>query len=433
MGERARDEDALEALRELLEDRSGCARQQAVDLVRQPVLPVERECRRARLAQFGRQVGDLDGLPGRHHRQPVAEVFELAHVAGEVEPAQVAQGRFGQALAIDAEFLRALLQEVLAEQRDVLGPFAQARQADADDVEAMEEVLAEQSLAHARLEVLVRRGDDAHVRFQGRVPADAVVVAVGEDAQQAGLQLGRHVADLVEEQRAALGLLEASAALGSSAGEGAALVAEEFGFEQVLRDRRGVDGDEGTGGARTVAVQRARDEFLAGARLAGDQHGRVRLREAADRAKQLLHRRRLAEDFRGQGDRLGAAPLARTFIERAPDQFERLIDVEGLGQVFEGTALEGGDRAVEVGIRGHDDHRQRREAFLDPLQQVESGAAGHADVGDEHLRRLAPAVEGSQRLVGRGKTAKGDALARERLFQYPANRVVVVDDPDRLH
>ena len=42
--------------------------------------------------------------------------------------------------------------------------------------------------------------------------ADAVELAVGEHAQQARLQVGRHVADLVEEQRAALGLLEAPAA-----------------------------------------------------------------------------------------------------------------------------------------------------------------------------------------------------------------------------
>ena len=98
------------------------------------------------------------------------------------------------------------------ERTDVLRPLAQRRQAQAHDVQAMQQVLAEQSLAHALLEVLVRRGDDAHVRAQRRVTADAVVLAVGEHAQEPHLQVGRHVADLVEEQRAALGLLEAAAA-----------------------------------------------------------------------------------------------------------------------------------------------------------------------------------------------------------------------------
>ena len=36
-------------------------------------------------------------------------------------------------------------------------------QAQADDVEAVEQVLAEQPLSHAFLEVLVRGRDDAHV------------------------------------------------------------------------------------------------------------------------------------------------------------------------------------------------------------------------------------------------------------------------------
>ena len=89
---------------------------------------------------------------------------------------------------------------------------AQARQAQADHVQAVVEVLAERALAHARLEVLVRGGDHAHVRLERLVAADAVELAVGEHAQQARLQVRRHVADLVEEQRAALGLLEAAAA-----------------------------------------------------------------------------------------------------------------------------------------------------------------------------------------------------------------------------
>jgi hypothetical protein len=70
------------------------------------------------------------------------------------------------------------------------------------------EVLAEQPLLDPRLEILVRRGDDADVGLDRRMTADAIVMAIGEDAQQPRLQFGRHVADFIEEQRAALGLLE---------------------------------------------------------------------------------------------------------------------------------------------------------------------------------------------------------------------------------
>ena len=115
-------------------------------------------------------------------------------------------------MRLDAELARALGEEMARQQRNVLAPLAQARQPQADHVEPVVEVLAEGALAHARLEVLVRGGDHAHVGLQRLVAADAVEVAVGEHAQQARLQVGRHVADLVEEERAALGLLEPAAA-----------------------------------------------------------------------------------------------------------------------------------------------------------------------------------------------------------------------------
>ena len=68
----------------------------------------------------------------------MTEVLELPHVALEVERDEILQCRFGQALGFDAEFLRALREEMPGQQRDVLAPLAQRRQADADDVEPVE-------------------------------------------------------------------------------------------------------------------------------------------------------------------------------------------------------------------------------------------------------------------------------------------------------
>ena len=166
----------------------------------------------------------------------------------------------------------------------------------------MEEVLAEEVLLDPRFEILVRRGDDADVRLDRRMSADAVVVAIGEHAQQARLQFGRHIADLVEEERAAFGLLEAATTLRCRAGECAALVPEQLGFKQVARNRGSVDGDEGLVRARTMAMHGVRDKFLSGPRFAGNHHGRIRLAQSTDGAKNFLHRRRLAENLRNQLD-----------------------------------------------------------------------------------------------------------------------------------
>ncbi len=304
-----------------------------------------------------RQIGRVDALPRRHHRQPVADVLELAHVAGKVECRQQLQRCVGELLRLDRELARALAQEMPRQRRDVLAALAQRRQAQANDVEPVHQVFAKQPLPHALVQILVRCRDDAHVGLQRCVAADAVVFAVGKHAQQAHLQVRRHVADLVEEQRAAFGLLEAAAARALRAGECTALVAEQFGFQQVLRYRRGVDRDERRRGARAVPVQRARDQLLAGARFAGDQHRRVRMRQPSDRAKNFLHRRRLPEHLGCVGDRLRAEPpspgLRRSRGGSARPRDRRRTAWAGTRS----PALERRDGAVEIRVRGHDDHR----------------------------------------------------------------------------
>ena len=77
--------------------------------------------------------------------------------------------------------------------------------------------------------------------------------------------------------------------------ESALLVPEELAFDQVARDRRHVDGDERALAPLAVVMERARDQFLAGAGLAGDHHREVGLHQSRERTVDLLHRRRAAD------------------------------------------------------------------------------------------------------------------------------------------
>jgi hypothetical protein len=58
-------------------------------------------------------------------------------------------------------------------------------------------------------EVAVGGRDDAHVDLHGLVAADALELALLQHAQQLHLDGRGDLADLVEEERAAVGLLEA--------------------------------------------------------------------------------------------------------------------------------------------------------------------------------------------------------------------------------
>ena len=86
---------------------------------------------------------------------------------------------------------------------------AQRGQANRHDVEAVEEVLAERPAGDELLQIAVGRRDEAHVDADRLDAADALELALLQHAQELHLHLDRDLADLVEEERAAVGELEA--------------------------------------------------------------------------------------------------------------------------------------------------------------------------------------------------------------------------------
>ena len=129
-----------------------------------------------------------------------------------------------------------LLEEVVAQQRDVFGALAQRRHPQRDGVDAEIEILAQPPVAQRRVEIDVGRADQPEVDVDDPVAADRPVLALLQHAQQLGLQVRRHLADLVEQQRAALRHLEQAFLVHRRAGERALLVAEQLRLDQVLRE-----------------------------------------------------------------------------------------------------------------------------------------------------------------------------------------------------
>ena len=99
----------------------------------------------------------------------------------------------------------------------------------------------------------------------------------------------RHVGDLVEEEGAAVGHLEASDAVALGVGEGALDVAEELALEDALGEAAGVDGDQRLSTAVRDGVQQLGDDALAGAVLAGDQDVGVGWADPLDQVQDRLH------------------------------------------------------------------------------------------------------------------------------------------------
>ena len=80
------------------------------------------------------------------------------------------------------------------------------------------------------------------------------------------------VADLIQEDGAAMGGLELADFELVGAREGAALVPEQLALEKLARHGRAVHLDEGPRAPGGEMVDRPGDEVLPGAGLAGDEH-----------------------------------------------------------------------------------------------------------------------------------------------------------------
>ncbi|MCY1233227.1 hypothetical protein D9M72_457600 [compost metagenome] len=221
-----------------------------------------------------RQMGQVGGIAGQA-AQPVQQVAQLADIARVVVVQQeVAQPR-RQLERAPLEHAGGLVTEVRHQQRDLVAPLAQRRQADVDHAQAVEQVFAEGAgLAHLA-QVLVGGGHDARIDRDDLVRAHALDLVRFQHAQQLDLPGQRQLADLVEEDGAGMRALELAAPVVAGAGEGALLVAEQFGLEQAVGNRAAVDRDERLVGARAVGVDHLGHQLLAGAALAVDQHRQV--------------------------------------------------------------------------------------------------------------------------------------------------------------
>ncbi len=117
---------------------------------------------------------------------------------------------------------------MVGEQRDVLPPRGQRRDADLHHVEAVVEVLAKTVFGNLARQFAPGCRDDAHVDGQRPRASEALNLTFLEHPRSFTMGAERELANLVQKQRAAVGPLEASLPPGQGTGERALLHAEEL-------------------------------------------------------------------------------------------------------------------------------------------------------------------------------------------------------------
>ena len=141
---------------------------------------------------------------------------------------------------------------MLGEPGDARPALAQRRRGEPDDVESVEQILAEAVLGRLGVQRPVRGGDDPQVEPLGAVLAEAADLAVLEHAQQLDLGARRQ-------------------------------------FDHLVAEDRAVDRHEGGSAAKALLVDRPRDQLLAHPRLALNDHRERRGGDPRDLLLQLPH------------------------------------------------------------------------------------------------------------------------------------------------
>ena len=281
------------------------------------------------------------------------------------------------------------------------------------------------------------RRDHANVDLRRLRGADGLEGPLLEHPEQLDLQGGAHVPDLVEEDGAAVGEGEASLAMPDGVREGALDVAEELGLEQLLGNGAAVDGDQGPLRAPTVVVECPRDQLLAGAALARDQHRALGVRDPLDHAEHASDRVALADDaveFVAAPELamqlavlLLQPPVLDRLLDQRPDDVERLA-LEGLLEVPEGAGLERLDGVSRRVVPRHHDAGQVGLDLVDLTHQLQAVQARHLDVAQDEVD--AGRGDEVERLggVARGRDLVADA--RQDALDGPSVELLVVDDED---
>src|SRR5262245_25915239 len=160
---------------------------------------------------------------------------------------------------------------MLDQKRDVFETLAQRGNANRENIKPIEQIGPKLAVMNHSGQVTACSRDDASVHTRSDGAAHALEFMLLQNAQKLWLKFEWNVADFVQEQRSPVRQFESAHLARDRTRERAALVAEQFAFQQSRRHRCAIYFHEGFVPPRTALVYRIGDQFLARARFAQDQ------------------------------------------------------------------------------------------------------------------------------------------------------------------
>ena len=218
------------------------------------------------------------------------------------------------------------------------------RHTNRENVQPVKQIFAELTRRGRRFEIDVRRRDHAHVRLDRLRAAERIVLPRLQQLEQLRLRRRRELADLVEEQRAALRRRQLALDPPYSGRMSALRCSEQLALDQRLGNRGAVEFDERLRRARAVVVNDPSDLTLSGPGLARDQHVDVQRRDQRHLTKHLSHGHASPDDrLHLEGGSPGKGRVG-PLRHDPPRQESVRVRVDVTGKLFNTSALFLGER-----------------------------------------------------------------------------------------
>src|SRR5215469_15900531 len=123
---------------------------------------------------------------------------------------------------------------MLHQRSNVLGSLSKRGNTQGNDVQPVEEILPKMPGAHLLLKIAVRGRDDARVDLDRLVTSDTFELAFLQEAQQLGLQRGREIRDLVQEDGPAGSRFEPAWLVLDGAREGTSHMPKQLALQELI-------------------------------------------------------------------------------------------------------------------------------------------------------------------------------------------------------
>ena len=207
--------------------------------------------RSSRCSQSGSHVREpgliyKESLPFRQNHRPLDYILQLPDVAGPIICVEEFDRLLVYVSNLLAQFLGVAIDQVSDQQGNIANALAQCWQSNRNNVEAIKQVLTERAFSYRLSQVSIRSGYHPYVNGHCLSAAHSLEFTLLKNSQQRDLRLWRKIAYFIEEYRSTVGRFETSQPALSSPCKGTFFVAEQFGSNQRLGNRRAIHSNEST-------------------------------------------------------------------------------------------------------------------------------------------------------------------------------------------